>query len=165
MKNVHYTAAMSRSIEQISGDGAFLVVKSGDGINTMTIGWATIGHIWAMPVMMVAVRPSRHTFAIIEKARDYAVSVPLPSMKKELAFCGTRSGRDCDKFKECSLAQAAARTIATPALNIPGIHFECTLVARSPLDPSLINNDVRACYSAGDFHTLYFGRIEDCYEI
>ena len=42
--------------------GAFLTVSVDDEVNTMTIGWATIGHMWRLDVFMVAVRDSRHTF-------------------------------------------------------------------------------------------------------
>jgi flavin reductase (DIM6/NTAB) family NADH-FMN oxidoreductase RutF len=164
MKRLESTNAMSRSIEQIRGEGAFLIAKAGRQINTMTIGWATIGQVWGMPIMMVAVRPSRYTFGIIEKASDFAVSVPLPSLGKELAFCGSRSGRDCDKFKECGLATAAAQKIETPVLKIKGIHYECLMVTAVAMDPARIGNDVKSIYGSGDYHTLYFGKIEDCYE-
>jgi len=39
--------------------GAFLTVKADDKVNTMTIGWATIGIVWKKEVFMVAVRDSR----------------------------------------------------------------------------------------------------------
>ncbi len=75
-------------------EGAFLTVKVGTELNTMTIGWATIGFAWRKPILMVMVRNSRHTFSIIEKAADYTVSAPNGNMKKAIAFCGTKSGRD-----------------------------------------------------------------------
>ena len=36
--------------------GALLAVKADGKINTMTIGWATIGFVWKKEVFMVAVR-------------------------------------------------------------------------------------------------------------
>jgi len=68
----------------------------------MTIGWATIGHVWRKSIIMVAARLSRHTFSIIETAEDFTVSIPSSDMKKEIMFCGTKSGRDYNKFKECN---------------------------------------------------------------
>ena len=93
MTRIDYMDVAPKAMEQIK-KGAFLTVKSGDAINTMTIGWANIGHVWRKPIMMVAVRLTRHTFSIIETAEDYTVSMPSSDMKKEIMFCGTKSGRD-----------------------------------------------------------------------
>ena len=86
--------------------GAFLTVKAGSELNTMTIGWATTGHIWRKNVFMIAVRESRHTFGLIERADNFTVSVPTLDYKKEVLFCGTKSGRDVDKFKAGDLKTA-----------------------------------------------------------
>ena len=93
MKRIDYMTVAPKAMTQIK-KGAFLTVKSGEAINTMTIGWATIGHVWRKPIMMVAVRLSRHTFGMIETAEDFTVSIPASDMKEELMFCGTKSGRD-----------------------------------------------------------------------
>ena len=75
MIDVDYMSVAEDTIDKIKS-GAFLTVKSGDRLNTMTIGWATFGVVWSKPIMMVAVRSSRHTFGIIEAARDFTVTVP-----------------------------------------------------------------------------------------
>jgi flavin reductase (DIM6/NTAB) family NADH-FMN oxidoreductase RutF len=62
MKRIDYMTVAPKAMEQIK-QGAFLTVKSGEALNTMTIGWATIGHVWRKPIMMVAVRLSRHTLS------------------------------------------------------------------------------------------------------
>jgi flavin reductase (DIM6/NTAB) family NADH-FMN oxidoreductase RutF len=86
--------------------GAFLTVRAEDQVNTMTIGWATIGFVWKKEVFMVAVRDSRHTFSLMEKSDNFTVTVPTDKTFKEaVMFCGTKSGRDFDKFKECGLTQ------------------------------------------------------------
>ena len=105
----------------------------------MTIGWATVGVIWSKPILMVAVRDSRHTFGIIEKAADFTVTVPTGEMVKELAFCGAKSGREHDKFKECNMTPGAARKTVSPIVQVPGIHFECRIVYKSAMDPALLD--------------------------
>lgn len=70
MKNIDYMAVAEKAMKQIK-KGAFLTVKAGPDLNTMTIGWATIGFVWRKPILMVAIRDSRHTFGVIEKASDY----------------------------------------------------------------------------------------------
>ena len=102
MKDLNYMNIAEDAIKKIK-KGAFLTVKAGDALNTMTIGWATFGFIWQKPIMMVAVRSSRHTFGIMEEAEDFTVTVPAGDMSKEIAFCGSKSGRDLDKFKMCNL--------------------------------------------------------------
>ena len=147
-------------------EGAFLTVKAGEAINTMTIGWAAIGYCWKKPIMMVAVRLSRHTFGLIEKAGDFTVSIPSTDMKKEIMFCGTKSGRDYDKFKECRLEASASRKVTTPIINTPGLHYECRIVYKSAMDPAYLDKKYdEDLYPKKDYHSLYFGEIVECYEI
>jgi flavin reductase (DIM6/NTAB) family NADH-FMN oxidoreductase RutF len=165
MKHIDFMAVADQAMAQIK-KGAFLTVKADGKLNTMTIGWALLGVVWSRPVMMVAVRDSRHTFGIIEKAADFTVSVPKDKMKKEIAFCGTKSGRDYDKFKECGLTAGTAVKTVSPIIQVPGIHFECKIIYKSAMEPAFLdaacNKDL---YPEKDFHTLYFGEIIECYEI
>ena len=164
MKSVDYMAAAPKAMAQIK-KGAFLTVKSGKNMNTMTIGWANIGHVWRKPIMMVAVRLTRHTFGIIETAEDFTVSIPSSDMKKEIMFCGTKSGRDYNKFKECNLQTSDSRKVVTPIIKVPGLHYECKIVYKSAMDPADLDKDYDAAlYPDKDYHTLYFGEIVDCYE-
>ncbi len=146
--------------------GAFLTVKSGEDLNTMTIGWATIGYVWRKPIMMVAVRLNRHTFKLIETATDFTVSIPATDMQEEIMFCGTKSGRDYDKFKECNLQVLASQKVVSPIIKAPGLHYECKIVYKSAMDPAYLDEeyDVKI-YPEKDYHTLYFGEIVACYEV
>jgi flavin reductase (DIM6/NTAB) family NADH-FMN oxidoreductase RutF len=163
MTDVDFMAVAERAIQQIR-KGAFLTVKVDERLNTMTIGWATIGFCWRKPVFMVAVRDSRHTFTLIEDAADFTVSVPSGEMQKEIMFCGTKSGRDLDKFAECNLKAASARHVTSPIIDLPGLHFECRIMYKSAMDPSNLIPDYDPLYPEKDYHTLYFGEILACYE-
>jgi len=164
MRDVDFKAVYEGVMKQIK-EGAFLTVRAGDALNTMTIGWATIGIAWRKPIMMVMVRSSRHTFSLIEKAADFTVSVPNGDAKKALAFCGTKSGRDLDKFKACGLKTAPGRNVVSPIIQIPGIHIECRIVYKNPIDPAQLTHDYDPLYPDKDYHTLYFGEIQACYEV
>ncbi len=164
MKRIHYMAVGERAMTQIK-KGAFLTIKAEDRLNTMTIGWATIGIVWSKPILMVAVRNSRHTFGIMENAADFTVSFPKDDMKDELTFCGTKSGRTYDKLKECGLEPEQAQKTFSPIIRTPGIHFECKIVYKSAMDPTFLDAGYKNLYPKNDFHTLYFGEILDCYEI
>jgi len=164
MKKADHMAVAEQTMKQIK-KGAFLTVKSGSNLNTMTIGWATIGIVWQKPIFMVAVRNSRHTFTLIEKADDFSVSVPSKNMSDQIRFCGTKSGRDFDKFKECKLTTKDSQDIFSPMIDIPGIHFECKIVFKSAMNPKFLIDEYEKLYPEKDYHTLYFGEILHCYEI
>lgn len=164
MKDLKYMSIAEDAMRKIK-KGAFLTVKAADALNTMTIGWATFGFIWQKPVMMVAVRDSRHTFGIIEKSQDFTVTIPSNDMSKEIAFCGTQSGRDVDKFKMCNLQTANGRNVVSPIINVAGIHYECKIVFKSAMNPVYLDKNYdKALYPQNDYHTLYFGEILACYE-
>ena len=127
MKNVEYMSVTDDSMKKIQ-KGAFLTVKSENMLNTMTIGWATFGIIWSKPIMMVAVRLSRYTFGIIEAAKDFTVTVPAADMHKEITYCGSKSGRDVDKFKMCKLETTDGRQVASPIIKAQGRHYECKII-------------------------------------
>lgn len=164
MKDVDYMSVAQDSMSKIR-EGALLTVQAGGALNTMTIAWATFGFIWKKPIMMVAVRSSRHTFGIIEAAGDFTVTVPAGDMRKETAFCGSKSGRDVDKFQACNLETADGRRVTSPILKVQGCHYECKIVYKSAMDPAHLDQDLDASlYPKKDYHTLYFGEIVACYE-
>lgn len=164
MKDRSYLENLDSIMESLT-KGAFLTVKSDDSINTMTIGWATIGFVWRKEVFMVAVRDSRHTFNLIEKSNDFTVTIPTDESSKDaVMFCGTKSGRDYDKFIECGLQTRKAVTVDSPIIDIPGIHYECKIIYKSAMDNTNLDEQLEKLYPAKDYHTLYFGEILACYQ-
>jgi flavin reductase (DIM6/NTAB) family NADH-FMN oxidoreductase RutF len=164
MKDVDYMKVADDAVKRIR-KGAFLTVKSGGRLNTMAIGWTTFGVVWQKPIMMVAVRLSRHTFGIIETAEDFTVTIPSGDMGKAVAFCGSKSGRDVDKFKACNLEIADGRHVVSPVIKTAGRHYECRIVYKSAMDPVHLDKGYdTSIYPQKDYHTLYFGEILACYE-
>lgn len=159
-----YLKQAERSMERIK-TGAFLTVSAANAVNTMTIGWATIGYIWQKPVFMVAVRDSRHTYTLLEKTDNFTVTIPAgEEYNKAVAYCGTKSGRDFDKFKQCNLQQKKAKCVESPIIDIPGVHYECKIIYKSPMDNAFLDPALEKLYPNKDYHTLYFGEIVACYE-
>ena len=141
--------------------GAFLTVRHGGQDNVMTIGWGTIGVIWGQPIFSVLVRPSRFTFGLLEASGEFTVSIPLTDMSKALAVCGSTSGRDIDKFAAAGLQKLPGVKIATPVIAGAGLHYECKVVFKQPMNPAPLDSNLNASfYSNGDYHTLYFGQIQ-----
>lgn len=141
--------------------GLLLTVVGLDGrYNVMTIGWGLMGRLWRETVFMVAVRPSRHTFKLIEETNEFTVNVPSDDMDETVAYCGTISGRDHDKIEEKELTLMDGKRVKSPIIEGCIAHFECKVIGRSKLVPELLSSDVqKTFYSSKNYHTLYFGKI------
>ena len=138
--------------------GAFLMV---DG-NPMTIGCGQCGIIWDRPTFSVYVRQSRYTHELLENASTFTVSVPkLGTMKEELAFCGTMSGRDINKMSELHASLSPAAYGGQDGFSGCRFHIECRILFRSDLDEHLLENQtlLSRYYADGDPHTMYVGEI------
>jgi flavin reductase (DIM6/NTAB) family NADH-FMN oxidoreductase RutF len=154
----------TRSLE----DGGALLVSRDEGgrPNVMTIGWAQLGIIWGKWVMTVLVRPSRYTYGCCNHTGDFTVNIPYPSQGDEVLLCGTRSGRDLDKFAECGFTATPAHApgVASPYIAQCGLVYECRTVLTAEVDPALLAPDIcGGCYPHGDFHRLYYGEVLDAH--
>ncbi len=154
-----------REANQALAKGAFLTVKSGDEINTMTIGWGSIGYTWAKPIFMVMVRDSRYTYQLIEDNTEFTVSIPLKGqLKEELKFCGTKSGREYDKISECNLELIEGKDVTTPLIKGCNLHYECKIKFKQRMKAEDLTEDYQQkWYQDEGYHTLYFGEIVGCY--
>lgn len=164
MKKANYMD-VSKQIEEQLPKGTFLTVKDKDGnLNTMTIAWGSLGFMWNKPVFTVMVRYSRHTHKLIENAEDFTVNFPTNNqLKKELAFCGSKSGRNLDKFKELNLEIIDGKNVKSPILAECDINLECKIIHKQTLDTSGMNEKVKNIYGdEKDYHVLYFGEIVSC---
>ncbi|MBO8127393.1 MAG: flavin reductase family protein [Firmicutes bacterium] len=163
-RDIPYDTKIQQAINAISSNGAFLTVGHNGTKNTMTIGWASIGFFWGKPIMTVAVRDSRYTYELIEKAADFTVSIPFEALQEALHFCGTKSGRDRDKFTECGLTAQPGRRVNSPVIAECDLHYECQIVFKTKMNPDLLAESCQKWYPKKDYHTFYFGEIVACYE-
>lgn len=166
MKEIKYNEYSTELMEQLP-KGAFLTVKNGEEINTMTIGWGSLGVIWMKPIFTVLVRFSRYTYELMENANEFTVSVPLKNnLSKALAFCGTKSGREFDKFKECGLTLRPGEKVDTPVIEDCELHYECKVVYKQVMEPATLDKDIKkAKYSDNDFHVMFYGEVVSSYLI
>lgn len=154
-----------QGMKYLRTQGAFLTVKSGEKINTMTIGWGSVGYEWNRPVFTVFVRKSRFTYDLMENSDNFTVSIPLSkNLKNALAVCGSKSGRDVDKFKECNLTLENSKMVDTPIIAECELHYECKIVYKQEMNPELLAKDIgESAYANGDYHTVYYGEIIETY--
>lgn len=163
-KDLEYDSRMQEAMDAITSDGAFLTVTDGKRTNTMTIGWASIGYFWGKPVFTVVVRDSRYTYELIENTKEFTVSIPLGgTMKEELRICGTKSGRDIDKFAECNLQIQSGKQVQTPIISQCDLHYECRILYKTKMNPENLDESCQKLYPKRDYHTFYLGEIVACY--
>lgn len=164
MREINYLDALRATHEHLANGGVFLTV-AGELPNTMTIGWASLGYLWKRPVLMVMVRPQRHSYALLQKAGEFTVSVPTKNaLRRELAFAGTQSGRDLNKFQGHGLTAVPAQQVNAPIVGECGLHFECRTLMVQDMDQARLEPDIDiGIYPQKDYHTLFFGEILRCY--
>ena len=158
-----YSDNFDRLCEAMEGPGAFLVVEDKKGrVNVMTIGWVQEGVIWGEPILSVLVRPVRHTYSMMENAAYFSVCVPRRGeMKKELAFCGTKSGREYDKVRACALKLKEGVVKDLKYIEGCGLVYQCEMFGKTDLKGEGRPAATLKKYYAADEkpHTLYFGKI------
>ena len=164
---IEFMKYLDRSLKYLHRQGAFLTVKDEDGReNVMTISWGNIGFEWGRPIFTVLVRKSRYTFELIENAKEFTVSIPTQSSTKDkLAFAGTRSGREIDKFEQGIITRAKAKSVDTSTVLESDIVYECRIIYKHKIDPQILADEVlRTSYRDGDYHNIYYGEIVEAYK-
>ncbi len=160
-----YTEYLEETLDKLGNPGLLLVSADADGKpNAMTIGWGTVGIIWGKPIFAVLVRPSRYTYGLMEQTNDFTVNVPSAELRKAVAFCGSKSGRDYDKFAELGMTAVPGKEVKSPIIDECVIHYECKVVHKNDvLKDKLTSEIVSGAYPEGDFHTIYYGEILSVY--
>lgn len=164
IKHVPYDQYLNEVTHRLTNGGIFLTTKD-EKINTMIIGWGGITYYWNKPIFLVPVRASRYTHPALDSTEYFTVSIPMNSdLKKEISFCGTKSGRDFDKLKECGLTPVPGKFVPVPIIGECSLHYECKVVYKQPIDPSLLNDNINERhYKDSDYHTMFYGEIAACY--
>jgi len=162
---VPYAEYFAQTIQRMDEEGLLLVTAGTDGKpNVMTIGWGTIGSIWARPIFVVLVRHSRHTYSLMEQISDFTVNVLPRELAAAASLCGSRSGLEHDKFQEAHLTPIPSREVRSPIIKECVVHYECRTVDRvDMLADALVQSVREQFYKKGDFHRIYFGEIVASY--
>ena len=161
--------AVAARLLPFMGEGnALLAAGTADRCNPMTIGWLQTGRLWNLPVCTVYVRPERYTYQFMEENSYFTVSAFLKTADSPVKICGTKSGRDMDKVKECGL------TVQTGAGGAPFFaEAELVLVCKTlyvqDMDPACVRpageEAVSPLYGKmGGWHRIYTGEIVEAYE-
>ena len=154
-----------------TGKGILVTTKVGDKVNSMTIGWGTLGIEWGKPIYTVFVRESRYTKEMLEKHGEFTINVPMGDIDKNiLKICGTKSGRDVDKIKEMNLTIEDPEVISVPGFRELPLTLECKVLFKNKQDEVRLPQEIRDRYysggkNTGDFHYAYYAEIVSAYII
>ena len=92
--------------------------------NIFTVAWA--GTICSDPAMVsISVRPSRYSYHMIQETGEFVINLTTRDLAFATDYCGVKSGRDVDKFKELGLHTTAADKVCAPLLEESPVNMEC----------------------------------------
>ncbi len=107
-----------------------LMVSCGENpeeYNIATVAWT--GTICSDPPMCyISLRKSRHSHSIISRTREFVLNLTTENLAKQTDWCGVKSGKDVNKFKEMSLTPEKAPNISAPMIKESPLCIECKVV-------------------------------------
>jgi len=149
----------NESIFKLVGTDWMLIAagKPGD-FNMMTASWGGAGVLWHKPICWCVIRSSRYTSEFVEREEVFTLNFFDEAQRETLNFCGTHSGRDCDKAGETGL---------TPFAVGEGMAFEearvvavCRKIYFQDLDPAnFLASYIGENYPEKDYHRMYIGEV------
>ena len=100
--------------------------------NLITIAWA--GTINSDPVRVsISVRPERYSHGLITESGEFVINLPTQKILRAVDWCGVKSGRDVDKFKEMGLTAVPGSAVSAPVLAESPVNLECRVFQTIPL--------------------------------
>lgn len=148
----------------------------GDEANIITIAWTGIINS-RPPMTYISVRKERHSHDILMKTGEFVINLTTEAILRQTDWCGVRSGRDFDKWKETGLTKEPASVVKCPMIAESPVNLECRVtevkelgshdmfmaeIVKVHVDDSIIDEDghfdvVRAgllAYIHGHYYTV-----------
>lgn len=106
--------------------------RPGEKPNIVTVAWA--GTICSDPVMVsISIRPERYSYGIIKESGEFAINLVTKNLTFATDYCGVKSGRDIDKFKEMNLTPVSLDGISAPGIDESPLILACRVKDIQPL--------------------------------
>lgn len=105
-----------------------VMVSAGDkkgNTNILTVAWT--GTICTNPAMVyISVRPERYSYQMIKETGEFVINLTTEKLVRATDYCGVKSGRDVDKWKETGLHKGRAETLKyAPIIEEAPVNIEC----------------------------------------
>lgn len=158
--------ALQENVFSLIGD-RWMLITAGEGLscNTMTAGWGGLGVLWGRNVATVYIRPQRYTYEFMEQNSGFSLSFLAEEYRPQLKLCGTKSGRDTDKIRECGF-QTKTGAGGTPYIAEAELVLVCRKLYYSDLNPShFLDPSIEKYYKDSDYHRMYIGEITEAYGV
>ncbi len=106
--------------------------RKGEKPNIITVAWT--GTVCTNPAMVyISVRPERYSYDIIKESGEFVINLTTKSLVKATDYCGVKSGRVVDKFKELKLTPIPSKAIGVPLIEESPVNIECKVKQILPL--------------------------------
>jgi flavin reductase (DIM6/NTAB) family NADH-FMN oxidoreductase RutF len=94
--------------------------------NIITLAW--VGVVCSEPSMVgISIRKGRYSHGIIKDSKEFVINVPTQKLLKATDFCGTKSGKNVDKFSETKLTPIKAEKVKAPLIKECPVNLECVV--------------------------------------
>lgn len=106
-----------------------VMVTSGDmeHSNIMTVAWT--GILNTNPaIVYISVRPERYSYNLIKETGEFVINLTTEKLAFATDWCGVRSGKDHDKFKEMHLTKERANHVKCPIIKESPVAIECKVI-------------------------------------
>lgn len=152
------------------GKGVLMTTAANGVVDSMVIGWGTLGIQWKKPLFTAFVRQSRYTKELLDQNPEFTINIPLGELPSDImSVCGSKSGRDLDKIAHLGLELVDGDTVSVPGIRQVPLTLECKVIYRQDQVLEDINEENRTRYyregtkDEGDFHTAFYGQITAAY--
>lgn len=106
--------------------------RPGEKPNIITVAWT--GTVCSSPAMVsISVRKERYSYEILKDTREFVINLATKKLVRALDYCGVRSGKDVDKYKEMHLTELPSRVIGAPGIAESPVNIECRITDVKPL--------------------------------
>lgn len=98
--------------------------RKGEKPNIVTVAWC--GTVCTNPAMVyISLRPERYSYDIIKETGVFVINLTTEKLTRAADYCGVRSGRDVDKFKEMHLTPEEGSKTGAPMIAESPVNLEC----------------------------------------
>lgn len=131
--------------------------------NVLTLGWGLFGPSYhGHPICVIAITPLRYSWRFIEEVPEFVLAIPEEALAPAVDLCGTRSGREIDKFAAAHLTPVPSLHVRAPSILECPLNVECRVYTRVA-PPHMLLTPEHRLRPVSEQHTIYFSEVLGIY--